>query len=113
MHHELSLAEKVKLFLENSFEPDDISKVRRIVIGIGKMVMADKENIRQAFDLVKKDTDFAHVEIDFVVDELRFRCRECGKEFSSIDYETHCPECGGTVRVLSGDDICICEVIKE
>ncbi|HAA86542.1 MAG TPA: hypothetical protein DCE14_09400 [Kosmotogaceae bacterium] len=53
------------------------------------------------------------MEIDFVVDELRFRCRERGEEFSSRDYETHCPECGGTVGVLSGDDIYVSEIVKE
>ncbi len=112
MHHELSLAEKVKLYLENNFDPEEFTSIKKIVVGIGKLVMADKEHIRQAFDLIKKDTDFAHVEIGFIVDELRFRCRECGNDFSSKDYETHCPECGGTVRVLSGDDIYIEEIVR-
>ncbi len=113
MHHELSLAQKVRLHLENSLGSEALIGVRKIVIGVGKLVMADKEKIRHAFDMIKKDTEFAHVEIDFVVDRLLLSCRDCGIEFSSDDFETNCPECGGTVRVLSGDDIYIAEIIRS
>ncbi|MFO7882334.1 MAG: hydrogenase maturation nickel metallochaperone HypA [Kosmotogaceae bacterium] len=107
MHHELSIAERVKIFLENNFEQNQLKDIKRIDIGIGKLVMANEDNIREAFDMLKKDTVFQDVEINFVTDELRYECKECGKKFSSSDYELHCPECGGNLKVLTGEEIYI------
>ncbi len=107
MHHELSIAERVKIFLENNFTRDQVKDIKKIDIGIGKLVMANKDNIRGAFDMLKKDSVFEDVEIDFITDELRYECKQCGKKFSSSDYELHCPECGGNLKVLTGEEIYI------
>jgi hydrogenase nickel incorporation protein HypA/HybF len=113
LHHELSIAERVKIFLENNFDKNQLKDIKRIDIGIGKLVMADKENIREAFDMIKKETVFNEVEINFITDELRYECKECGEKFSSADYELHCPKCGGNLKVLTGEEIYIKSVERS
>lgn len=111
MHHELSIAERVKIFIEQSFGPEEFGKIEKIVIGIGKLVVADKNQIEEAFNVIKKESGFPHLEIKFITDELLFECKDCGRRLSSQGYEIHCPYCGGSLRVLSGDEIYIKEVV--
>ncbi|HHF08324.1 MAG: hypothetical protein DRP32_07380 [Thermotogae bacterium] len=107
MHHELSIAEKIKLYIESEITPEELKRIRKITVGVGKLAMVDKGHIKEAFDLIKENTDFKNVEIDFVTDELHYQCRDCGNEFFSKDLETRCPECGGAIRVKNGDAIYI------
>ena len=111
MHHELSIAERVKIFIEQNFKPEEFENIEKIVIGIGKLVVADKNQIEEAFNVIKKESDFPDLEIKFITDELLFECKDCGKKLSSQGYEIHCPYCGGDLRVLSGDEIYIKEVV--
>lgn len=107
MHHELSIAEKIRLYIESEITPEELKNINKITIGIGKLAMVDKGHIKEAFDLIKENTDFKNVEIDFITDELHFQCRSCDKEFFSKNLETRCPECGGAIRVKDGDQIYI------
>ena len=110
MHHELSFAEKVGIYLDQNFSIEELGRIRRLVVGIGKMAMIDNEHITSAFKLVKGGSNFSHIDIEFVTEEVRYSCRKCGNEFSSSDYELRCPECEGELRVLSGDEIYIKEI---
>jgi len=47
MHHELSIAERVKIFIEQNFKPEEFGNIEKIVIGIGKLVVADKNQIEE------------------------------------------------------------------
>ncbi|AKI97583.1 hydrogenase maturation nickel metallochaperone HypA [Kosmotoga pacifica] len=107
MHHELSVAEKIKLYIENNFTPEELKKVSKITVGIGKLAMVDKNHIKEAFDLLKENTDFKDVEVEFITNELHYRCRDCGHEFFSRGFETQCLKCGGPIRVVDGDAIYI------
>jgi Zn finger protein HypA/HybF involved in hydrogenase expression len=43
LHYELSIAERVKIFLANNFNKEQLKYIKRIDIGIGKLVMLTKK----------------------------------------------------------------------
>lgn len=107
MHHELSVAEKIGIFLDNNFSLEEIERIETLVLGIGKMAMVNKEQVTEAFNLVKRDSNFSNIKIELITDEINYVCKECGKEFSSSDFKLYCPECGNKLKPLSGDEIYI------
>lgn len=107
MHHELTVAEKIGIFLDQTFSIEELGKIETIVVGIGKMAMVNKKQVTEAFDLIKRDSNFSEIDMELITDEINYSCTKCGREFLSTDYELYCSECGGKLRPLSGDEIYI------
>jgi hydrogenase nickel incorporation protein HypA/HybF len=114
-------------------------KVRKVVLGVPSFSFLDVEILKEAFDMMKKDSVLDEAELEVKFKEPKFKCKNCGKEFSlnevkdQIDsvrsefgeeYPMHfmpalapsfikCPYCGSHDIALESQDMTIDEIQVE
>ena len=106
--HELSIAEKINNTIKNLCERSDWTRVRRVVLKVGRMRQIDPELLSFAFDVVAKGTVSEGAKVSILELPIIFMCHSCGRETGSERTVFMCSNCGGTnVELRSGMELTI------
>jgi hydrogenase nickel incorporation protein HypA/HybF len=79
-----------------------VSEVR---VAIGPMSGVEPLLLASAFDCLSSESAAAGAK--FVIDEvaLLVQCKSCAQPFEVQDFWFRCPQCGGNVTVIHGDEL--------
>ncbi|ARM75285.1 hydrogenase maturation nickel metallochaperone HypA [Acidianus manzaensis] len=131
--HEWSVADAVIRTVINWAEENHVKEVTKVKLGIPSYSFLEVDILKEAFDMMKKDSVLDHAELEIVIKEPTFVCKNCGYEFSSNDvkdqldtvrsefgeeYPLHlmpalapsflkCPKCGSHDIIVKSQDITI------
>ena len=85
-------------------KPD--SKIKKLNILIGELEHVTPGHFEFHFRQRTKATPLEQAELNFKKVKARFRCKECGVEFSAEEGMAGCPSCKGNVNdVIAGRGI--------
>lgn len=105
--HELGIAQQV---VEIAAERAGGSKVRRIVLEVGKLSLVLPDALRFAWDVATRDTVADGASLEIVETPGLGRCRACGKDVPLEKPFGRCA-CGGSdLDWVSGDELKIREM---
>lgn len=106
--HELSLAEAINNTIKDLSEHSDWSRVRRVVLKVGRMRQVDPELLAFSFEIAARGTPSEGAELSILELPVVFRCNACGQESTSESTAFICLNCGSTdVELLSGMELTI------
>ena len=106
--HELPLAEKINNSINDLCKRSGWTRVRRVVLKVGRMRQVNSELLSFAFDAVAKGTMSEGAEMSVLELPIVFLCRSCGRETNSEGTVFLCANCGSTnVELRSGMELTI------
>ncbi|WP_206812580.1 hydrogenase maturation nickel metallochaperone HypA/HybF [Paradesulfitobacterium ferrireducens] len=108
--HEMSLMAEMIELLGCSARENNIDKIIKVHLVVGKMTMALPDALTMAFDVFKTEDIFApSAELTIEQRETIAKCRTCGSTFSAPDnYLFICPTCQGLrIEIISGRELYI------
>ncbi|MCL2010832.1 MAG: hydrogenase maturation nickel metallochaperone HypA [Synergistaceae bacterium] len=106
--HELSLAEKINSTIKGLCERSAWTRVRRIVLKVGRMRQVDPELLTFALNVTAKGTVSEGAEVSVLELPIIFMCHSCGKETNSEGTVFICANCGSAnVELRSGMELTI------
>lgn len=106
--HEMGLVAEMITLLSQSARENNIAKINRVNLVVGKMTTALPDALKLAFDALKTEDIFSpQAELDIEERETVARCLTCGNSFSVPDnYLFICPNCEGLkVEIISGREL--------
>jgi len=104
--HELSIAESILEAVRKELASRPGARPIRVGLRIGEFAAVDVDSLKFCFEAVLKGTDWESLQLDARVCPQRRICKDCGKEFAVVEYNTICPACAGSdTRVTSGDEL--------
>ena len=104
--HELALAKDLWEVIKNKV--DNLSKLRKIKIRIGKASGIDKEFLRHSFlDHIFPENGLNFLELELLDEEVLLRCKSCEKDLTELS-SLSCPFCGSRdIQIVKGDKVYI------
>lgn len=107
--HELSLMESVLDAVRKSAEQNNITRVEKITLVVGKLSMALPESLKFAFEALTDEELFAGAALEIEERDIVCLCEDCGSQFNvDEDCSFECSHCGGKqVRIVSGRELYI------
>ena len=114
--HEYSLVENLIEILKEEKEKRKGNKILKVVLEVGKLSGAEPLLLKEAFEILKKETEFNKTELVLDIVEPEVICLNCNKKFQPTLFPFECPECksfGG--KIIKGDKIFIksLEMLKD
>lgn len=76
--HEWALAEAVSLALSKYLKQSGVTRVKRLVLGLGELQSIDKEVLEFALSETLKLHGLEVQEYELATEEAQFECRSCG-----------------------------------
>ncbi len=99
--HELSITEDILRIVSEHATSADATSVTEIQLVIGELASFIDDSIQFYFDILSPGTVAEGAVLHFRRIKTRFRCRQCGQEFTPEDRNWICPACSA----LGGDVI--------
>jgi hydrogenase nickel incorporation protein HypA/HybF len=99
--HELSITEEILRIVSKHAASADATNVTEIQIVIGELASFIDDSIQFYFNILSPGTVAEGAVLNFRRIKTRFRCRQCGQEFTPEDQNWICPSCSA----LGGDVI--------
>ena len=82
-----------------------------MTVSIGPMSGVVADSLRFGFEVASTGTPAEDAELEIVEVPLVTRCSACGTESETDDVAVfRCPECAGTVTVVSGNEVLVTSV---
>lgn len=105
MHEAGLIIEALKIVQKSAVE-NNIKRVTRITLAVGRLTMAMPEALSFAFQTLSQGTIFDGAELEIEQKELCLECCACGVNFSPGEIDFSCPECGSTlIKILAGREL--------
>jgi hydrogenase nickel incorporation protein HypA/HybF len=110
--HELGLAENIAQIARRQLELHGARRVNVIRILIGDAVAVDPAALQFGFEItVESDPELEHAVLEIEHVPHRARCRACTSEYTIVDFDASCPQCGTySVDVISGNEFQVLEM---
>jgi hydrogenase nickel incorporation protein HypA/HybF len=106
--HELSLAEAINNTIQTLCARSSWTRVRRVILKVGRMRQIDPELLAFAFSVAGKGTVSENAELSVIELPVVFKCNSCGERTTSESTIFVCLNCGSTdVDLLSGMELTI------
>ncbi|MDR1648981.1 MAG: hydrogenase maturation nickel metallochaperone HypA [Synergistaceae bacterium] len=106
--HELSLAEAINNTIQTLCARSTWTRVRRVVLKVGRMRQINSELLAFAFGVAGRGTVSEDAELSIIELPVVFKCNACGKRTTSESTVFVCLHCGSTnVDLLSGMELTI------
>jgi hydrogenase nickel incorporation protein HypA/HybF len=106
--HELSLAEAINNTIKALCARSAWTRVRRVVLKVGRMRQIDPELLAFAFGVAGRGTLSEDAELSVMELPIVFKCNACGERTSGEGMVFVCMNCGSTdVDLLSGMELMI------
>jgi hydrogenase nickel incorporation protein HypA/HybF len=94
--HEMSLAENVRQIIEDAARDQGFSKVRTVMLEIGRLAAVETEAMRFCFDVVMQGSVAEGALLEIIEMPGRGWCRQCETTVPMDDLIAACPQCGGS-----------------
>ncbi|MEN6350284.1 MAG: hydrogenase maturation nickel metallochaperone HypA [Syntrophomonas sp.] len=107
--HELSLMTSVLETVRQSALDNNITKVLKVKLVIGKLSQALPDSLQFAFSVLRTDEMFGSAVLEIEEKEIICLCPDCQTQFTVQDeYSFICPTCQGLrVDIISGRELFI------
>lgn len=108
--HEMALMEGIVEILKTAAAENQLTKIRKVKIVVGKMTMVYPDALQFAFSACLQDPIFAETAcLEIEERNIQATCRECQCEFEAKDaLAIFCPKCESfAVELLSGREFLI------
>ena len=93
--HELSLAENVLQIIEEAAQAQGFSRVKTVVLEIGRLAAVEPEAMAFCFDAVIRDSCAEGAALKIVELPGEGWCAACAATVPITDIPATCPHCGG------------------
>lgn len=109
--HELSLAKDIIDTVKQSIPPEELPKVKKIVLEIGTYSGVVSDSLNFSFEAITSDTELYGAELEIIEIPFRLKCNTCATETEPEFPMMLCGNCGSVDTViLSGDELKIKEL---
>lgn len=107
--HELSLMTSVIETVRQGAVDNNITKVKKVKLVVGKLSQALPDSLQFAFNVLKADDMFRDSVLEIEERDIVCLCPECQTQFSiQEEYSFICPHCQGLrVDIISGRELFI------
>lgn len=106
--HELSLIEGIVRILRSSAVENNIRKISKVSLVVGKMTMAVPDALQFAFETFKEEDLFKDAVLEIKEEPVCGECQDCTKRFEIKNYEFLCPYCRSLrIKIVSGRELYI------
>lgn len=105
--HELSLVESMMSSIAESAAENNIIRVIRVKLVVGRLNLAQPELLQFAFEALRAGTIFEGATLEIEERPLLMRCRKCGETFAPDYVNFFCPGCGGQAEIIAGQELYI------
>jgi hydrogenase nickel incorporation protein HypA/HybF len=106
--HELSLAEAINNTIQTLCARTAWTRVRRVILKVGRMRQIDSELLAFAFGVAGRGTVAEDAELSVIELPVVFKCNACGKQTVGESTVFICMYCGSTdVDLLAGMELTI------
>lgn len=106
--HELSIMEGVLNMVRESAQQNNINRINKIKLVIGKLSMVLPDSLSFCFQALSVQEDiFRNAVLDIEERDAAIQCAVCEQQFTAEDgWCLVCPECGGSnVTIISGREM--------
>ena len=104
--HETGIANSILEAVETEIGQRPGSLPRRVGVRIGELSAVDPDALRFAFEVLSKETGLGSLELEIEMCPRRHRCPECHCEFTVVEFDHSCPQCGHrSTQSISGDQL--------
>jgi hydrogenase nickel incorporation protein HypA/HybF len=104
--HELGIANAILEAVQAEALRCPRARPRKVGVRLGELAGVDPDALSFCFETLAGQTGLASVSLEIEPCPRRHRCPGCGVEFTVVDYEVDCPDCGehGT-ECISGTEL--------
>lgn len=112
--HEFSIMQGVFKLLEDIAAKNNLIKISKVILRIGKLRQVSPDFLRFAFENIAQNTLVNGAELIIEEIPITMRCKSCNQEFT-VEHHTYiCPVCGAAkLELLTGKEILIVSVDGE
>ncbi|MBD3243112.1 MAG: hypothetical protein GF331_21150 [Chitinivibrionales bacterium] len=110
--HELSLAAEIIDLIAPKVPRRE--KLTRVYVTVGPLSGVWPDALQLGFDEIARQNGFVNARMVIERPEARFKCTDCGEQYSSDSAESVCPHCGSPERsVLAGEQFTVDSIEVE
>lgn len=102
--HEMSLCEGIRRVVERAAASDEIARVTRVRLEIGRFAGVEKHALSFAWDIVMKGSKAEGSALEMIDLPGIALCYDCMKQVEIADRLDPCPDCGGGRLMPEGGD---------
>jgi hydrogenase nickel incorporation protein HypA/HybF len=105
--HELALMENVIEMVRSNALENNITRVNKLKLVVGKLSMALSDSLQFAFEVLGQNEMFKQAVLEIEEKEVVCYCKECQQRFQAEnDYCFVCPSCGqNKVDIIEGREL--------
>jgi hydrogenase nickel incorporation protein HypA/HybF len=109
--HETSIVQNLFEIIDTISRENNLTKIEKVTVSIGKMRMIVPEIFQFAFDAARKDSIAHNAVLNMILVPIKIRCAQCESESIVEDNTYICPVCSSIeVEVIDGDEILITSI---
>jgi len=104
--HEIGIANSIleAVSMEMAHRPGSVP--RTVGVRIGELSAVDPDALRFAFEVLRKETGLATLELRIEMCPRRHLCPNCHFEFTVVEFDACCPECRhASTKCIGGDQL--------
>lgn len=116
--HEVSVVADLMTSIKKELERYDVISVKSVTLIVGKLTNLGKEQMEFAYEIMSKDSILEGSQLIIEEEDIGVTCEGCGYsgpvKVMEMGEELHyqvpilsCPECNGTVKIVSGKSCCV------
>lgn len=110
--HELSIISALVKTVEQIMQQEGLTQVETIVLQVGELSGVVPHFVEECYPAAVYQTSLEQTKLKMEVIPGIVRCLDCGREFSGVQYNLKCPQCGSEhLEALSGREFIIKEII--
>ncbi|WP_425052422.1 hydrogenase maturation nickel metallochaperone HypA [Psychromarinibacter sp. S121] len=102
--HEMSLCEGIRRVVDQAAASDEIARVTRVRLEIGRFAGVEKHALTFAWDIVMKGSKAEGAALEMIDLPGVALCYDCMKQVEIADRLDPCPDCGGGKLMPEGGD---------
>lgn len=103
--HEIGLIQAVMDEISRAAEANNIERVTRVRLVVGRLNGALPEVLEFAFSILAPETMFEGARLEIESVPVTLNCPQCGAESAGDELAYFCPECGGRAEIVSGREL--------
>jgi hydrogenase nickel incorporation protein HypA/HybF len=110
--HEYSIVQALLKRVQESLDGYDVRSIRSLQVRVGELSGVDAGLLRTAYELCTPGTPCENAALRILEVPARWRCPHCERDMP-VGKRLSCESCGGTVRLVEGDEIILDKIDVE
>ena len=112
--HELGITQSILNIALHHARQASAVRINHVNLVIGELSSVVDDSVQFYFDFISEDTLAHGAVLNFERIPARFRCHACEMEFSPVEREWICPQCGEwTVDIIAGKEFYVDSIEVE